>query len=357
MGSPRSNAYDGAGERTGAEPLHVVRRLRVRSSPFLRIPIMAAPTQPLRIVVLGVGKIGSAFAFQLAGVGGHDVTVVARPGSLRLAQLERAQSITDVAGRKAKVRVTGELDEAATYDLIIVTLLAHQLEPLLPSLKRSAAVSIQFMFNTFNPERLQAALGAERCGFGMPFVQATLDGEGRLKVAIGATGQKTLMDRQRWVDVFTASGLPSLLEPEMPLWLRCHAPLCVAFESVSAAGERRGGGASWREALVLARGVRAGFDLIKALGYPIYPRAKKSIDASPPWLFAAALWVVSRIRSFRELLAQGEAEARELVDAMLRAAPAGLAPSAMSRIEAMKPPQAGYSGHLQPRSRSSDGRL
>ena len=91
------------------------------------------------------------------------------------------------------------------------------------------------MFNTFQPERLQEAIGAPRCAFGMPFVQATLDGDGRLKVAIGAGGQKTIMSRQRWGDVFNAAGLPSALEAQMPLWLRCHVPLCVAFESVSVA--------------------------------------------------------------------------------------------------------------------------
>jgi predicted dinucleotide-binding enzyme len=33
---------------------------------------------PLRIAVLGVGKIGSTFAFQLARTGNHDVTVICR---------------------------------------------------------------------------------------------------------------------------------------------------------------------------------------------------------------------------------------------------------------------------------------
>ena len=105
------------------------------------------------------------------------------------------------------------------------------------------------MFNTFHPERLQEAIGAERCAFGMPFVRATLDGDGRLKAVIDAAGQRTIMGRQRWVDVFNAAGLPAALESDMPLWLRCHAPMCVAFEGVALAGERRGGGASWREAM------------------------------------------------------------------------------------------------------------
>jgi 2-dehydropantoate 2-reductase len=202
----------------------------------------------LRVAVLGVGKIGGTFAFQLARTGHHDVTVVARPGSARLQHLQFDNGIVNVKGERASVRVTDALDEQTHYDLAIVTLLAHQVDAVLPTLQRSAAKCIQFMFVTFEPERVRDAVGAERCSFGMPFVQALLDNDGKLKATIGAAGQKTIMSQQRWVDVFNAAGLPAALEPDMQLWLRCHVPLCVAFESVSVAGERRRGGASWGEA-------------------------------------------------------------------------------------------------------------
>ena len=297
---------------------------------------MPAPS-PLRIAVLGVGNIGSTFAFQLAHVGRHDVTVIARPGSFRLEQLRRDQAIINIKGERAGVRVADTLDGQTPYDLVIVTLLAHQVDAVLPALRRSAARCVQFMFNTFDPERLQEAVGAGRCAFGMPFVQATLDGDGRLKAAIGAAGQKTLMDQQRWVHVFNAAGLPAALERDMPLWLRCHVPLCVAFESVSVAGVRRGGGASWGEALVLARGVHASFGLIRGLGHPVYPRTKKLMDRSPASVVAAMLWSMSRIRSFRELLATGKAECIALVDAMVATAPLAKGPVVVADIQAMKP--------------------
>lgn len=216
--------------------------------------VMSAASLGLRIAVVGAGNIGSTFAFQLARTGGHDVTVVARHGSVRLAQLQRDLAIVDIMGERASVRVADELDEAAPYDLVIVTVLAHQVDAVLPALIRSAASCVQFMFNTFEPERLRDEVGADRCTFGMPFVQARLDGEGRLKATIGAGGQKTLMGKQRWADVFAAAGLPAAVERDMPLWLRCHVPLCVAFESVSIAGVRRGGGASWRVASTRASG-------------------------------------------------------------------------------------------------------
>lgn len=292
---------------------------------------------PLRIAVLGVGKIGSAFAFQLARTGNHDVTVVARPGSARLQQLQRDNGIVNVKGERASVRVTDTLDEQTPWDLVIVTLLAYQVDAVLPTLRRSRAKCIQFMFVTFEPERLQDAVGVERCSFGMPGLQAMFDEDGKLKATVGAAGQKTIMSQQRWVDVFNAAGLPALLEPDMPLWLRCHVPLCVAFESVSVAGERRAGGASWGEAIGLARGMHESFAMLTRLGHRVYPRSKARINGCPTWVVAAMLWMMSRIRPFRELLATGKNECRALVDVMVTAAPQAKPPVRVPRIQAMKP--------------------
>ena len=282
-------------------------------------------------------RSGSAFAFQLARVGGHEVSVVARQGSLRLQQLRRDGAIVDVKGERAPVSVADRLDEAAPYDLVIVTLLAHQTDAVLPDLRRSAAARVLFMGNTFDPQRLQAAMCDERCALGMPFVQAALNSEGRLKVTIGAGGQRSILSQQRWVDLFNAAALPAALEPDMPLWLRCHVPLCVAFESVSVAGMKRGGGASWREAVILAKGVHACFILITALGYEIYPRTKRRMAGSPTAVVAAILWFMSRIRSFRELLATGRAECCALIETMVEAARLVQPPVDVSDIQAMKP--------------------
>ena len=262
---------------------------------------------------------------------------MARPGSARLGQLQRDGAVVDVQGERARVHAVDALDERVPFDLVIVTLLDHQADAVLPILRRSAARCVQFMFNTFDPERLREAVGPDRCAFGMNFVQATLDMDGRLKAVIGAGGQKTLMDQRRWVDLFNAAGLPAALERDMPLWLRCHVPLCVAFEGVAVAGMKRGGGASWRDCLVLARGVHASFELIEALGYTIYPRSKRLVDRSPASVFAAVLWSMSRVRSFRELLATGEAECVALAEAMVATASRTKASVNVPAITAMRP--------------------
>ena len=291
----------------------------------------------LRIAVVGVGGIGSAFAFQLAIVGHHDVTAVARPGSLRLEQLNRDKGIVNIDGERADVRVTDTLDEQTPYDLVIVTLLAHQVDSVLSSLERSTAKCVLFMFNNFDPERLRDRMGSERCAFGMPFIQAFLDRNGKLNAKIGSGGQRCMISQQVWVDLFIAASLPAVLESNMLLWLRCHVPLCIAFESVSVAAVRRGGGATWGEAMTLARGVQESFSLIKRLGYRIYPSGKSLLHSSPAWGVAAMLWSMSRIRPFRELLATGAGECRALVDVLVAAAPRATSAVSSQRIQAMKP--------------------
>jgi 2-dehydropantoate 2-reductase len=171
----------------------------------------------------------------------------------------------------------------------------------------------------------------------MPFVQALIGQDGRLNATIGAAGQKSRLEQQRWVEMFIAAGLPVVLDPEMALWLRCHAPLCVAFESASVAAVRRGGGASWAETMVLARGVHESFALIQRLGYRIYPSGKSWLHRSPAWVVAGMLWFLTRIPSFRELLATGANECRALVDVMVAAAARAHSPDSVAAIQAMKP--------------------
>jgi 2-dehydropantoate 2-reductase len=297
----------------------------------------AVSSSKLRIAVIGAGGIGSTFAFQLARQGGHEVTAIARPGSNRLQQLRRDHAIIDVHGNRADVLVAEALDETIPYDLVVVTLQAQQVDQVLAGLQRSVARWIQFMFNNFEPERLRDAVRADRCSFGMPFLQATVDGDGKLKAKIGAGGQKSKMNHRGWVDVFNAAGLPATFEPDMLLWLRCHVPLGAAFESVCVAGMRRGGGASWGESMRIARGMQEGFTLIQRLGYRLYPAGKARLHASPAWMVASMLWLMSHIPSFRELLATGVNECCALVDVLVASASHTDPPASVQNIRAMRP--------------------
>jgi 2-dehydropantoate 2-reductase len=274
---------------------------------------------PLSIAIIGAGKIGSTFAYQLARAG-HDVTVIARPDSLRLHQLQRDQGIILKTGERAEVHVADKLDEEAAYNLVVVTTPAHQVDVVLPVLHRSKTQWVQFMFVTFEPERLRDAIGSHRCSFGMPRpVMVTMDNEGRITPTI-VRSLKTLHGDQRWAELFSRAGIPSAFEPEMALWLRCEAPLTAAIESIAVAGQRRGGGATWAEAKAVACGLHGGFAIVKGLGYRLYPSTKSTMYSVPNSLNAFLLWVLSRIPTMRELLATGLNECRALIDTTVAAA-------------------------------------
>jgi 2-dehydropantoate 2-reductase len=279
--------------------------------------------------------VGSTFAFQLSRAG-HAVTVIARPGSARLQQLQRDSAIVQAKGERAQVTVADTLDEQTAFDLVLVTTLPHQLSAVLPALQRSRAKAIQFMHNTFEPETQRDAVGAARCSFGMPFVMATVDSEGRLHATINSS-QRTLMSEQRWVDLFNAAGIPSSLEKQMLLWLRCHVPLGVAMESAAAHGQRRRGGATWAEATTIARGAQQAWALTTRLGYKLYPSSVSWFYSSPAFVLASLLWAFTRVTSFRGLLATGEAECVALADVMIAKAAALDPPAPTAAIEAMKP--------------------
>lgn len=288
----------------------------------------------LSIAVIGVGKIGSTFAYQLASAG-HFVTAIARPGSNRLAQLQRHGGIVLADDQKVAVRAVEALDPDEDFDLVVVTVLDTQLDALLPLLSRSRAKAFQFMFVTLSPERITRALDPARCSFGMPAVMAYLDDAGRLHPTINPR-QKTLHGNERWVDLFNAAGVPSAFEPNMAEWLRSHVPLTAAMEMVSVAGARRGKAAAWGDAVKIARGMKAGYRIISQSGHGVYPRSKRIVAALPTTLAAFLLRLLSGMKSFRDLLSQGEQEAKSHIAALLALGrQARVARSELNKVESM----------------------
>ena len=296
------------------------------------MPQVRELTKPLLIAIIGAGQIGSAFGYKLAAAG-HRVTMIARPGSPRLAQLQKAQAIVLQSGEKTPISVEDHLDEDLAFDIVLVTTKAFQVDAFLPALTRSKAAAIHFLFANFDPERLRQAI-PQRSSFGMPFIQSWLDDAGAIKININKR-QKTLHNKQQWVDLFESAGLPSKLETDMMGWLRWHAPMTVAFEMVCVAGERRRSGAKWKEARTMARGAKAGFAIISGLGYPLHSSAKGLVRA-PQFGIALLLWMFSKPKSFRVLLASAENEARaEANEIVVAAAGTSSLNSACAAVTAM----------------------
>ncbi|MDC3959617.1 ketopantoate reductase family protein [Polyangium jinanense] len=272
----------------------------------------------MKIAVLGPGGIGSTFAFELARAG-HEVTVVAR--GKRLEQLQRDRAIVTVAGERAAVSVNATLDTTTEWDLVLVTVLVSQVDVVLPALASSAAKTVMFMFNTFEPlGRLRDAVGPSRFAFGFPAILATLD-DGKLGSEIVTRGLLTTVTDAAWAKVFTDAGIPAVVHADMESWLRTHAALVVPVMIASATAHARRAGVSWSEATRLARAMDEGFRLVRLLGNTLTPTPVAMVSRLPIPVLTSLLWSISRIDQVRKTGAAGYGEPRALIDAMAAAAP------------------------------------
>jgi 2-dehydropantoate 2-reductase len=269
------------------------------------------------------------------------LTVVARPGSRRLTQLQRDGGIVLAGGGRASLTVADHLDEQAPFDLVIVTVLAHQAVDVLPALQASRARCIHFMFVTPEAALLRSAVGANRATFGMAAVPATLDSTGKLELSIPKT--KGMHGDQRWVDLFEAAGMPSALEEDMGRWLRSQVPLTIAMEGVAVAGMQHQRGATWAEARTGAKTLRAGYAILRGLGETPYPGVKNQISRAPRPLLTIILRAASGGR-YRQTLGGSAEECRGLID--LLAAEGRRQPelrAAADALLALRPAEAGGS--------------
>lgn len=275
----------------------------------------------MQIAILGPGAIGSTFAWHLSRAG-HDVTVVAR--GERLSWLEKERAVVRGDGQRAAVAVASSLDTSRAWDLVLVTVLSPQVAAILPVLQASAARRVMFMFNTFEPlGPLREAVGAARFGFGFPAGVFTLLIDGRIHSQVHAG---TTVDDAEVAQLFSAAGIPTVVQRDMQSWLRSHAAMVVPLMSTGVIVHARGRGMTWQEASVHARAFAAGFEIVRAQGNAILPTVLGILVKIPGPIVTGLLWALSRTKMLRDLGRLGPAEPRMLIDMMNQAAPKLAAP-------------------------------
>lgn len=267
----------------------------------------------MKIAVIGVGAIGSTFAYKLSQAG-HDVTVIAR--GIRLEQLKQTKAIEDIHGNRAQVQVADALNAGTPWDLVLVTVLSHQVDTLLPALASSSAQKVMFMFNTFRSlDTFRNAVGPNRFEFGFPAIIAKLE-DGKLNSKIVTRGYVTVATDAVTAKAFAEAGIPAVLEKDMQSWLRTHAAAMVPIMRVAHLAQERGGGVSWSEASSEAQAMKAGFDLVRQLGNQVTPRSVAALSCLPLSFIASLLWAMSRVRLVTDLGPSVASESRALLEEM-----------------------------------------
>jgi 2-dehydropantoate 2-reductase len=272
----------------------------------------------MQIAVVGAGRIGTTFAFHLAQAG-HEVTLIAR--GKRLEELQRNPVIETDKGKRAEVKVAASLDPAIAFDRVLVTVLAHQVDDVLPALRASAAKNVIFMFNTFERlDRLREAVGPSRFTAGFPTVVAYLT-DGKLRSSVSGPGQITTVGNAEWAELFTKAGIPTEVQPDMESFLRSHAVFVIPLMAIGSVVFQRKAGISWGEAWKHARATKQGFAVVRKLGHSVIPAMVSTIAFLPSFCVAFMYWVLSRTAVLRDLGSMGPGEVRALIDAMAQAAP------------------------------------
>lgn len=267
----------------------------------------------MQIAIVGTGAIGSAFAVQLSNAG-HVVTVIAR--GARLEELKRDKGILTRDGKHAPVNLSPALDATTPWDLVLVTVRAPQVDSVLPAVQTSAAKTVMFMFNTFEPlDRLRDAVGASRFSFGFPAMFASLR-DGKLQYRISTRGQITTVTDAAWAKVFSDAGILTVVHEDMHSWLRTHAAFAAPLLALSCLVHSRGSSISLREAWRFSRALSEGFGVVRQLGNTITPSGMATLSRVPSPVVALFYWSLSRTKVMREVGAPGPGEARMLIDQM-----------------------------------------
>lgn len=271
----------------------------------------------MRIAIIGAGAIGSVFASHFLRAG-HEVTLVAR--GARLAELESGGLRVKGIKEPQRPKLSAQLDEAEAYDLVLVTVLVHEVDVLLPSLQRSKARAVMFMFNTFGGlERLRETVGAERFAVGFPAIIASIKGGeliAKVVPRIFRIFQITWVAFARATEhraLFEGAGIPCAEHDDLEAWLKTHAAFFAPLMLTGAHGQPL----TWFHARQLADTMKKGFALVPR----ITPFMVRMLSWYPRFFITLMLWLASRTPLTKSLGGRGPGEAHALLKQMNLPAP------------------------------------
>ena len=258
--------------------------------------------QPLSILVIGAGVIGSVYAARLQDTG-YTVTLLARgqhAADLRATGLFLEDAYTEQS-TTSHVQIVERLAPNDRYDLALVCVRLDQVIATVPDLAANQQIpTLVFLLN--NPtgtELLVEQLGAQRVVLGFPGIGGTREGTRVRYVRIrqqpttlGEVDGRITPRLRQLATVLTRAGFPVVLSHSMDGWLKTHA---VFVSCVSAALALEGGdsvrlGRSRARVTLMVNAIREGFAALQSLGIPVTPFNLKLIFVRMPRWFSVRYW-------------------------------------------------------------------
>ena len=257
------------------------------------------PPNPLRILVIGAGVIGSLYAAKLAG-SQSKVFLLAR--GHRLAQLRRLglQLEDRLSGERwtGDVKVVEKLAADDVFDLALVSVRRTQLNGVLPLATNCNAPVVLFLLNNSQAEDLAKAFGV-RAVFGFPGAGGVLE-NGIVRYAMIAEQPTTVGEADGQISprvialaaLLRNAGFKTVFSGAITSWLRTHAVFITAVcGALYATGGSAAGLAANRPLLNLfIEATREGFVALRLAGVKVTPFKLRILFEFMPTWFARGYW-------------------------------------------------------------------
>lgn len=195
----------------------------------------------MKILMFGAGVIGTTYAWQLSNAG-HDLSLFVRKGrgeeiekdGIRIRCQDERNKKSEPFESIYRPAVVDELNAEDNYDLIIVSVRAHQLEAVLPALaKGSEKADILFFGNNWwGEEKIRRFLPPEKFFFGFSRlvggwragnqVECIFFDNPELVTMIGERGCQVTPRLQNLQDVFEQANLKPVISHDILSWLAIH---------------------------------------------------------------------------------------------------------------------------------------
>lgn len=260
----------------------------------------------MRTLFFGAGVLGSVYAARLREAGA-DVTVLAR--GRRFADIREHGIVLEDFGTgritRTRVEVVQRMPREDAFDVCVVPIQATQVAAALPTLAENPHVpSFLFLHNTlrgFGP--LIDALGRERVLIGHANLGGERDGhvvryQASQNMTMGELDGRETERLRRIADAFRAAGFGVEWSADMDAWKRYHmamgSPMTNAMYRAGSCNYRL---ARDREGIArFVRGMREGFAVLRAHGFPIEPKKMRQLAALPDFLLVLLFGIVFRMR-------------------------------------------------------------
>lgn len=264
----------------------------------------------MKILVLGMGVIGSVYALRLAKAG-HAVTAAARGerlAALRSGGLRIRNAFLDLE-ESAEVDVVDTLPPLAGYGLVLVALRSGQVDAALRDIaaKRPDCPVLAIGNNLGDLRKQAETVGASRFVPGFGSFGGYREG-GIILYTDGRTKEKTIrkhisrttlgilseearpaLDAAR--GILEEAGLPVTESRRMADWLLCHAALVFPLAgAIYATGGDQARFCRTRDAVVMGlRACKEAMRALRAVGHSMEPRSLRKWLGWPEWFIVPVL--------------------------------------------------------------------